>query len=76
GYDRLWAAVTAGAHIDHVTLQGQPTVSSTGFGFGVEGGVDLLRLHEHRVGAYLRLDGTVGTSSGYGGVSFGVAYRL
>jgi predicted Zn-dependent peptidase len=31
---------------------------------------------ENRVGAYLRLDGTVGSSSGYGGVSIGLAYRL
>ena len=28
------------------------------------------------LGAYLRLDGTVGSSSGYGGVSLGLAYRL
>jgi hypothetical protein len=75
-YDRLWGAAFVGAHIDDVTIDDGTHGSATGIGLGIEGGVDVVHLNQHRIGAFLRVDGTLMTPSGYAAATLGLAYRL
>jgi zinc protease len=76
GYDRLWGAAFIGAHIDDVTIDDGKYLSGTGIGIGLEGGVDVVHVNQHRIGAFLRVDGTLMTASGYASATLGLAYRL
>ena len=71
--DRIWGGALIGAHIDAVTKQDTKWFSGVGIGF--EGGIDLLRRGSHRLGLAARVGGVLGSASGFGGLSLGVAYR-
>ncbi|MBV8762705.1 MAG: insulinase family protein, partial [Deltaproteobacteria bacterium] len=75
-YDRLWGALSFGVHVDSIDgttqmLQGTEAALS----FGLTGGVDLLTRGIHRFGPYLQVEGTFLSTSGYGSIGFGAAYR-
>ncbi|HSN25308.1 MAG TPA: hypothetical protein VLT45_03455, partial [Kofleriaceae bacterium] len=75
-YDRLWGALSFGVHLDEIagtgeTLQG----SEAALGFGLEGGVDVLKHGLDRLGLYLQVGGTFLSASGYGSIAIGAAYR-
>jgi zinc protease len=79
GYQRFWAGFLAGAHLDHAieatTMGPGPRSWQGALGIGIEGGVDVLVLGAERVGVWLKLDGALGSSSGYAGATFGAEYR-
>lgn len=75
-YRRLWAAFTIGLHLDDIegsmtSLQGW----GGGLGIGIEGGVDVAQLGLHGLGLYMQIGGTLLSSSGYGSITIGAAYR-
>jgi zinc protease len=74
-YDRLWGAAVVGLHIDDVWIAHNSPGTTAGIGIGVEGGVDVVRTGDHRFGGFFRIDGTLLSSSGYGAITFGAAYR-
>jgi zinc protease len=75
-FDRLWGAAMAGVHIDDLTLPTNSPGTTLSIGIGLEAGIDLLRFGEHRLGGFLRIDGTLGSDTGYSAITFGAAYRL
>lgn len=75
-YGRLWGAAAVGLHLDHYADGLSPLAWQAGIGVGIEGGLDLLMVGLHRAGVWARVDGTLGSSSGYGAVTMGAGYRL
>jgi predicted Zn-dependent peptidase len=71
--DRVWGAAAIGLHLDRIDDMG--VVWQKGLSFHLAGGVDVLKLHDQRIGPFLRVEGTLGTDLGYAEISFGVAYR-
>jgi zinc protease len=74
-YDRLWGAAFVGAHIDDLSIMGGVEGTTAGVGIGIEGGVDVVRVSDHRIGGFFRVDGTLMSDSGYGAITLGLAYR-
>ena len=73
-YDRLWGAFLVGLHLDRVTDDGL-TSWDRSLGIGVQGGVDILKLRGHRLGAFERIDGELLSDASYAAITFGLAYR-
>ncbi len=78
GYDRIWGEVYAGLHLDNITdvQNGASTTLESGIGIGLIGGVDMIKSGRHRFGLWVRGDGSMGSSTAYGALSFGAGYRL
>ena len=79
-YDRLWGTVLLGAHYDGIssspaTAAAQTTTWLGGLAIGLEGGVDLMRIGMHRLGAFMQVEGTLMSDSGYSAITIGAAYR-
>lgn len=75
-YGRFWASFMLGVHLDDIAGKDQPLQGwGAGLDIGVEGGVDLVKLGLDGLGLYVQLGGTLLTSSGYGSIAFGAAYR-
>ena len=76
-YDRLWGALFVGMHLDDLsyeTFEPDRTTSFTkSLGIGLEGGVDVVKFHGHRIGVLATAMGAM--PSGYAAFMFGVAYR-
>jgi zinc protease len=84
GYQRLWGVFYVGAHVDRRTDPTPETPSSTpvghgvwttGIGFGLGGGVDVVKLSSHRLGLYGLIQGTFSVAGAYSSLTLGVAYR-
>jgi hypothetical protein len=77
GYDRLWGALYVGLHIDDLSYETSVGTSETtmpkGVAIGIEGGVDVVKLHGHRIGVLASAMGTM--PSGTGSFMIGLAYR-
>jgi len=72
-YDRLWGAAILGLHVDRVTKE--ESEWHKGIGLGLHGGVDILKLGNHRVGVSGSLKGSLASETGFGGFVIGLAYR-
>lgn len=75
GYDRLWGTFLLGLNLDRVIDDELPPRWYGGLGFGLEGGVDLLRIDRHRLGLYMRLDTELASSADFSSINVGLAYR-
>ncbi|HUS31619.1 MAG TPA: pitrilysin family protein [Kofleriaceae bacterium] len=80
-YDRLWATLLLGVHLDQLYKQSIDIYADDerglhgALGIGLEGGLDLWKGHPHRLGIAARVQGALISSSGYGALSVGLAYR-
>jgi zinc protease len=74
-YDRMWGQIALGAHLDHYADAFSAVEWKTAIGIGLEGGVDLVKIGVNRLGIWLRIDGTLASSSGYDAVMVGAGYR-
>ena len=76
GYGRFWASFMIGVHLDDIAGKDQPLQGwGAGVGIGVEGGVDVVKHGLDGIGVYVQVAGTLLTSSGYGSIAIGAAYR-
>lgn len=75
GFERLWGSVFLGVHRNRIIDDTMPAVWDTTFGLGFEGGIDIVRLGRHHLGAYGRVESELRSEFGYAGLSLGVAYR-
>jgi hypothetical protein len=80
GYERLWASLAIGLQLDRVIEPDpdstmDPKVWHTALGFGLLGGVDVVRFGGHRLALYGLVDGAPSGTVGYGGLTLGLGYR-
>ncbi len=77
GYDRFWAKIFLGVHLDDVALDMDSTDSGFNASFGLQlaGGADIVKLGVHRVGIYVELKTSFDSDVGYVGVGGGVQVR-
>jgi hypothetical protein len=76
-YDRFWAKIFLGVHIDGVSLDMDSADSgfSASFGLQLAGGADIIKLGAQRLGIYLALQTSFDSDVGYVGVGGGVQVR-
>jgi hypothetical protein len=74
GASRTWGAVLLGMHLER--FGGAMTSAwRTSLMYGAEGGYDLIRHRDHRVGFTVRYDTTSQGSFSYSSIAIGLAYR-
>lgn len=78
GYQRLWGELFVGLHIDSLDFEDlnaaeRRTATKAGLSIGLEGGVDVVNIGRHHIGAYASVMGAM--PSGYGAFLMGLAYR-
>ena len=73
GWNRLWAGILLGVHVDQVMLQFSEW--SFGVGGGLEAGFDLYRRGNHHLSLVGSFTGTVITDTQYAGLTLGLQYR-
>jgi zinc protease len=70
-YDHLWGSLFGGLHLER---RNEGTAYwNVGLGVGLEAGVDAIRFGRNRIGLFTRVEGVLAT--GYGALTFGLAYR-
>ncbi len=77
GYDRFWAKIFLGVHIDGVSLDMDSADSGLHASFGLQlaGGADIIKLGAQRLGIYIALQTSFDSDVGYVGVGGGVQVR-
>ena len=73
GWNRVWAGLLLGVHLDQVTLAFSEW--SFGVGGGIEAGFDLFRHGEHHLSLVGSVTATVITDTQYSGITVGMQYR-
>jgi hypothetical protein len=73
-YDRVWAMVLAGVHLDFEQELASSS-SDVGLGVGAALGVDVLHIGIHHVGVFVRAVTELGGDAGYDETTFGIYYR-
>lgn len=74
-YDRLYGGLIATVNADKTTVNRLSIFRSTGVSVGLEVGIDIVRIGQHRFGALVHLEGELATDASWAGGSFGVGYR-
>ncbi len=75
GYERLWGAVTVGINVTRIADNGVESGWANGLGFGLQSGVDIVKIARSRFGAFVGVQGELLTDVTFAAVSLGVAYR-
>lgn len=76
GLRRVWAAAMAGLILDVVKDGTKQSAWYPSLGVGLEGGIDLLKVQDHRFGVYGELQSVFVSDTPYSALTLGLAYRL
>jgi len=74
-YDRVWASLAVGLHIDRVKDNTDEPAWYPSLGFGLQGGVDVIKYSSHRLGAYAHLEGELLSDVYFSAFTAGIAVR-